>query len=96
MRLKEHLAAEVERLATQERRSLAQMVEILLEQALRLEEGGMERIMDGDEPVGILLPKEATDRQIEASVERIATGRGLNYGQVREDREVKPDFKGGK
>ena len=37
VRLKDHLVAEVERLAREERRSLAQMVEILLEQALRLE-----------------------------------------------------------
>lgn len=38
VRLKEHLAAEVERLAQQERRSLASMVELLLEQALKLPE----------------------------------------------------------
>ena len=37
VRLREHLAGEVERLAKQERRSLASMVEILLEQALAIE-----------------------------------------------------------
>jgi hypothetical protein len=37
VRLKEHLYAEVERLAKEERRSLANMVEILLEQALRVD-----------------------------------------------------------
>lgn len=37
IRLKDHLVAEVERLAKEERRSLAQMVELLLEQALRLD-----------------------------------------------------------
>jgi hypothetical protein len=46
VRLKEHLVVEVERLAREERRSLAQMVELLLEQALAAEsiENGRERI----------------------------------------------------
>ena len=34
VRIREHLAAEVERLAKEERRSLANMVEVLLEQAM--------------------------------------------------------------
>lgn len=38
VRLKDHLVAEVERLAKEERRSLTNMVEILLEQALRMDE----------------------------------------------------------
>jgi predicted transcriptional regulator len=38
VRLKDHLAAEIDRLATTERRSLTNMVELLLEQALRLRE----------------------------------------------------------
>ena len=37
VRIREHLAAEIELLAKEERRSLANMVEILLEQALKLE-----------------------------------------------------------
>ena len=40
VRLKDHLVAEVERLANEERRSLAQMVELLLEQALKIESSG--------------------------------------------------------
>jgi hypothetical protein len=38
VRIREHLHAEVERLAKEEKRSLTNMVEVLLEQALRLNE----------------------------------------------------------
>ena len=47
VRLKDHLVAEVERLATQERRSLAQMVELLLEQALAIESGERGFVREG-------------------------------------------------
>ena len=40
VRIREHLYAEVERLAKQERRSILGQLEILLEQALRIEGSG--------------------------------------------------------
>ena len=40
IRLPEYLAEEIERLAVQEKRSLANMVKVLLEQALKIESSG--------------------------------------------------------
>ena len=58
VRIRDHLYAEIERLAKEERRSMIAQLEILLEQALKLEEVGFDRIMDGDKPVGVVLPRE--------------------------------------
>ena len=83
VRLPDYLHAEVERLAKEERRSLANMVEILLEQALRLESGGFGRIMDGDEPVGVVIPTLDADSQ----------PRDIPVRTAPSDQHFKPDFK---
>jgi hypothetical protein len=40
VRIREHLYAEIEKLAKEERRSLISQLEVLLEQALRMQDGG--------------------------------------------------------
>ena len=62
VRLKEHLAAEVERLAKEERRSLAQMVELLLEQALRMDGEPITKEMVQTEPVYMQTQTSTTPR----------------------------------
>lgn len=86
VRLPDYLAAEVERLAAEEKRSLANMVKVLLEQALNLERAGAIRIMDGDAPVGIVMPQ---------STETDAQPRDLPTRTVPQsaDDHFKPDFK---
>lgn len=82
VRLKEHLAAEVERLAKEERRSLAQMVELLLEQALAAESIALGRERE--------MPATGKPR---AAIEHPADG---TWSPPIGDDHFKPDFKGGK
>ena len=62
VRLKEHLAAEVESLAKAERRSLANMVEILLEQALRFDTEPITKETVQAEPVQVRVQTSTTPR----------------------------------
>ena len=84
VRIKEHLAAELERLAKEERRSLANLVEVLLEQALTIESGerGFVREMPAtNEPL-----IEVTDLpDVKATVRVIP--------REEADPHFKPDFK---
>lgn len=58
VRLPEYLYAEIQKLAAQEKRSLANMVQVLLDQALALDEMGVHRIHDSTtgELVGMTMP----------------------------------------
>jgi len=60
VRLSDYLYEEVERLARAEKRSLANMVKVLLEQALGMERASFERIEDAEtrEVVGVTLPPD--------------------------------------
>lgn len=90
VRLKDHLVAEVERLASEERRSLAQMVEILLEQALAMDSAGGGRIQEGNEVVGYAFPPH----YVGPPTERIAAPTQNDPERTIEvpDDHFKPDF----
>lgn len=80
VRLPDYLAAELEELAAQEKRSLANLVRVLLEQALKMDTAPITKETVQTEPIYIQTQTTTTPR-----AERRA-----------EDREVKTDFKGGK
>lgn len=69
VRLKTYLAEEVERLAAEEKRSFANMVEILLEQALKLEVQPVTRESVQTEPVYVQVQAPSTPRQIRRDAE---------------------------
>jgi predicted transcriptional regulator len=60
VRLSDYLYTEIERLARAEKRSLANMVKVLLEQALGMERAGFTRIKDAEteKVVGVTLPPD--------------------------------------
>jgi hypothetical protein len=76
VRLKDHLVAEVERLANEERRSLAQMVELLLEQALKI---------DGEPRTKVTPHDFGGDVQITTTLRN-------ERRSVQDDDHFKPDF----
>ena len=81
VRIKEHLAAELERLAKEERRSLANLVEVLLEQALK---------MDGA-PITKEIVQDIGSIPVRAQVS--TTPRAERRASSDPDPHFKPDFK---
>lgn len=90
-RIKDHLAAEVEARAEDENRSFANMVERLLEQALKME--GKVVVRPAPTPV----VADAQPRDIPARVVNpSAPVPAVDIGTGTAGAEVKPDFKKGK
>lgn len=84
VRLPDYLAAEVERLAREEKRSLANMVQVLLEQALAIESG----------QGGFLREAPATGERREAiEIHEGTVGVLHEPERASGDIQVEPDFK---
>lgn len=85
IRLKQHLVVELERLAVEEKRSLANMVEVLLEQALRMDE----------QPISVPLVVPGGSGSV-SSTARVERRRSWFPPSSSPDDHFKPDPKGGR
>ena len=85
VRIRDHLYAEIEKLAKQERRSLISQLEVLLEQALKIESSGATTPSLPEAVTSEPAPKG----RVAAESRRLAPP----YRAAPEDPDVKTDFK---